>query len=153
MEKRFVADTMLGRLAKWLRVLGYDTHYQSHYVPGIMDELLTEGAILLSRHRKKVRMYPRAVLLHGNTVGEQIRELREKMDLVPEPSGWFTRCLLCNTKLTVIQPDEIRENVPEYVFHQNISEIKCCPSCGRYYWPGSHKTNMETQLRNWGFTN
>lgn len=153
MEIRFVADTMLGRLAKWLRALGYDTRYQTYYGPGIMDEFIRAGAILLSRHRKRVHRYPHAVFLHGNTVEEQIIELKEKMDLDPERSGWFSRCLLCNTKLAVIQLDEIRENVPEYVFHQNISDIKRCPSCGRYYWPGSHKANMEIQLRKWGFKN
>jgi uncharacterized protein with PIN domain len=153
MEIRFVADTMLGRLAKWLRVLGYDTHYQSRYGPEDMDEIIKTGAILLSRHRGKVHMYAGGVLLHGNTVGEQIVELKERLNLAPDRSRWFTRCLICNIKLMVIQVHEIRENVPEYVFHHNLSGIKCCPSCGRYYWPGSHKTSMVRQLKKWGFVN
>jgi uncharacterized protein with PIN domain len=151
MEIRFVADTMLGRLAKWLRVLGYDTHYQRHYGPGVMDEIVKAGALLLSRHRKKIHLHTDAVLLHGNTVGEQIAELKERLDLVPGRSRWFTRCLICNIQLIVIKIDEVRENVPEYVFHQNVSRIKYCPSCGRYYWPGSHRANMERQLEKWGF--
>jgi uncharacterized protein with PIN domain len=151
MEIRFVADTMLGRLAKWLRALGYDTHYQRHYGPGVMDGIVNTGALLLSRHREKTHLYTGAVLLHGNTVGEQIAELKERLDLMPERSRWFSRCLICNVKLMIIQIDEIRENVPEYVFHQNVSGIKCCPSCGRHYWPGSHKVRMEKQLKKWGF--
>jgi len=153
MEIRFVADTMLGSLAKWLRVLGYDTHYQRYYDPGVMNEIVKAGALLLSRHREKVHLYTGAVLLHGNNVGEQIAELKERLNLKPVRSRWFTRCLICNTLLIVIRMDEVRENVPEYVFHQNVSGIKCCPSCGRYYWPGSHRTNMERQLKKWGFVN
>jgi hypothetical protein len=151
MEIRFVADTMLGRLAKWLRVLGYDTHYRSYYGPGVMNIILKAGALLLSRDREMVHHYTGALLLRGNIVGEQIIEIKERLDLEPDRSRWFTRCLICNTLLIVIQLDEIRENVPEYVFHQNVSEIKCCPSCGRYYWPGSHRSNMERQLKKWGF--
>lgn len=151
MEIRFVADTMLGRLAKWLRALGYDTHYQNHYKPGVIDEFVEAGAILLSRHREKISLYGGGIFLHGNTVGEQIGVLKERLHLMPDRSKWFSRCLICNSTLKLIQTDTLRENVPEYVFHQNVSGIKCCPSCGRYYWPGSHKANMERQLEKWGF--
>jgi uncharacterized protein len=151
MEMKFVADTMLGRLAKWLRVLGYDTHYQPHYRPGVMDEIVKAGALLLSRHRAKVDLYTDAVFLHGDMVEQQIVELKEGLNLVPERSRLFSRCLICNVKLMTMQIDEIRTHVPEHVFHQNVSGIKCCPLCGRYYWPGSHRANMERQLEKWGF--
>jgi uncharacterized protein with PIN domain len=148
METKFVADSMLGKLAKWLRVLGYDTHYQRHYSPGVMDELVKGSRLLLSRRRETVHQYTGALLLHGNAVGEQIAELKERLHLVPDRSRWFTRCLICNILLGDVQIDTARENVPEYVFYQNISGIKYCPSCGRYYWPGSHRTRMERQLEN-----
>ncbi|MBW1910464.1 MAG: hypothetical protein JRJ11_13150 [Deltaproteobacteria bacterium] len=151
METKFVADSMLGKLAKWLRVLGYDTHYQRHYSPGVMDELVKGSRLLLSRRRETVHQYTGALLLHGNAVGEQIAELKERLHLVPHRSRWFSRCLICNILLGDMQIDMAQENVPEYVFYQNISGIKYCPSCGRHYWPGSHRVRMERQLEKWGF--
>ena len=70
MEIRFVADCMLGKLAKWLRVLGYDTHYQRYYRPGEIDQLVKKGRRLLSRHKRITEHYIDAVLIHANGVGD-----------------------------------------------------------------------------------
>ncbi len=142
---------MLGRLAKWLRVLGYDTHYQSHYRPGVLDKFVREGRLLLSRRSGTTTGYPDALLIRGNRVGEQMIELKERIHLAPDRSHWFTRCLICNAVLEQVNAHEARENVPEYVFYQNMPGIRSCSSCGRYYWPGSHRTRMLKQLATWGF--
>jgi uncharacterized protein len=149
---RFVADSMLGRLAKWLRVLGYDTHYQSSYSPEVMETLVSEGRLLLTRHRKRAeRSGNRAVFIYGNQVGEQLTGLARELHLAPPPSAWFGRCLICNTQLRQARENEAREKLPEYVFHQNIKQIRFCPSCGRHFWPGSHRSRMAAQLKQWGF--
>jgi len=148
---KFVADSMLGKLAKWLRVLGYDTVYLSSYRPGAMDQLLSEDRCLLSRHEEATKLYANALLIRADHVGAQLGELRNRIDLAPERSKWFTRCLVCNTPLKDVHPEEVRDNVPEYVFYNNMSEIRSCPSCSRYYWPGSHKKRMIKQLEEWGF--
>ena len=149
---KFVADSMLGKLAKWLRILGYDTHYQSYYRPGVMDQLLIEDRCLLSRYREAVNQYKNTVLLNADRVGAQLDELREKIeDFSPDRSNWFSRCLACNTVLKEAPRDEARDNVPEYVFYSNMSGIRWCPSRRRYYWPGSHRTRMVKQLEEWGF--
>jgi uncharacterized protein with PIN domain len=149
---RFVADSMLGRLAKWLRVLGYDTHYQTSYTPEVMDALVSEGRLLLTRHRKRAERSGRqAAWVHGNHVSEQLIGLANELPLEPPPSAWFSRCLICNTLLRQACENEAREKVPEYVFHQNVNQIHLCPSCGRYFWPGSHRSRMTAQLREWGF--
>ncbi len=148
---RFVADSMLGRLAKWLRVLGYDTHYKSHYGPGALDQLVEEGRRLLSRHKKIVNSHADAVLLCSDDAGGQLAELREKIALRPDESKRFSRCLICNVLLQGVDVGKSKENVPEYVFYENIAGIRFCPSCGRYYWPGSHRERMTRKLREWGF--
>jgi len=149
---RFVADAMLGRLAKWLRVLGYDTHYQTSYTPEVMDALVSEGRLLLTRHRKRAeRSGKQAAWVHGNYVSEQLIGLANELHLEPPPSAWFSRCLICNTLLRQACENEARDKVPEYVFHQNVNQILLCPSCGRYFWPGSHRSRMAAQLREWGF--
>ena len=148
---KFVADSMLGKLAKWLRVLGYDTLYQSYYGPGVIDRLVKEDRCLLSRHKATVDHYTDALLLYSDRVGGQLTELKQLVPLTPDQSNWFSRCLVCNVLLKEAKENEARGNIPEYVFYQNIKGIRFCPSCGRYYWPGSHRTKMVSQLREWGF--
>lgn len=151
-EMKFVADSMLGKLAKWLRVLGHDTHYQRYYSAGTINQLVDEGRYLLSRHRETAKQYNNVLLLHSNNVGDQLAELKELVDLASARSKWFTRCLICNDLLENVQLNKAQENVPEYVFYHNASGIRHCPSCARYYWPGSHRKNMVRQLEKWGFT-
>lgn len=149
---RFVADSMLGKLAKWLRVLGYDTHYQQYYTLGVIAHLVKDHRRLLSRHDETANRYFNALLIQADHVGDQLAELKHKANLAPDPSYWFSRCLMCNTLLEKPVPHEARENVPEYVYFQNMTGIRFCPSCGRYYWPGSHRKRMIRQLEEWGFT-
>ncbi len=148
---RFIADSMLGKLARWLRVLGYDTHYESYYGPGVIDQKVEDGRTLLSRNKKIVNSYNNSVLLRSNDTGGQLAELREKVDLEPDRSKWFRRCLICNVLLEEGDVSKAKENVPEYVFYENMTGIRFCPSCGRYYWPGSHRVRMARKLREWGF--
>jgi uncharacterized protein with PIN domain len=151
METRFVADAMLGRLAKWLRVLGYDTHYQSHYPGDLLSRLVQEGRTLLSRQPHRVEKHPDGLLLHSDGVTEQILEMKEKSAITADRSRCFTRCLRCNVLLRKAAAETTRENVPEYVFYENAGGIRFCPSCGRYFWPGTHRARMEKQLEKWGF--
>jgi len=142
---------MVGRLAKWLRVLGYDTHYQTHYTPDRLETLLSQGRVLLTRHRKRAESSGRkAVLVHGNHVRDQLIGLARELHLEPVRSAWFSRCLICNTLLKQACENEARDKIPEYVFYQNMAQIHFCPTCGRYFWPGSHRTRMEDQLKKWG---
>ena len=150
---KFVADSMLGKLAKWLRMLGYDTYYQpGNYGPEDIDLLVKQGRILLSRRRITAKKYTDALLVCSHHVGEQLVEVKEGLLLSPDSRDWFTRCMLCNSRLKSVQEDDARENVPEYVFYHNMKEIRVCPSCGRYYWPGSHRTRMVRQLEKWGLS-
>ncbi|MBW2283174.1 MAG: hypothetical protein JRF65_01090 [Deltaproteobacteria bacterium] len=148
---KFVADTMLGSMARWLRVMGYDVLYQSRYGPDDLERLVGEGRILLTRHRDLAASYGDALLLSGDRAGDQLSELGKLQTLAPDPARWFTRCLLCNVPLKNPSLEDVRENVPEYVLHQNASDIRFCPSCGRFFWPGTHRENMIGQLNAWGF--
>jgi uncharacterized protein with PIN domain len=151
MGTRFLADSMLGRLAKWLRIMGYDTHYQAFYSEDVLGKLVHEGRKLLSRHRTTTAQYPSAMLIHSDDVGDQLRELRDGGNLTLDRSKWFTRCLSCNVSLEKADPQHAQEDVPEYIFYQTPSGIRFCPSCGRYFWPGSHRDRMILRLREWGF--
>ncbi len=148
---KFVVDSMLGRLATWLRVLGYDTHYQSFYRDGELAGLMREDRRLVTRDRSRWRRSSKVVFLDSDRVGEQLGELFARLRLHPDPSIWFTRCLRCNALLEAAAGEEAMEKVPEYVFYESRGKIKVCRSCGRYYWPGSHRNRMLKQLTVWGF--
>ena len=147
-EKRFVVDSMLGRLAKWLRTMGYDTHYQSRYSRPQIENLLADGRIFVTRKRQWVRTLPSAIFLKSDFVGEQLRELKERGFLTPRPLP-FTRCIKCNSVLVDAEPQLVSEHVPDYVLYERGYRIKQCPSCKRFYWPGTHRERMERQLHLW----
>jgi uncharacterized protein with PIN domain len=148
---KFLADSMLGRLAKWLRVLGYDTHYQAYYPRGAIRDLLGEERRLLSRNRRLLTFFPETLMIQANQVGDQLREVATITGRTPDKSAWFCRCLICNELLKTADVEEARERIPEYVHYQGLSKIQTCPSCGRCFWPGSHRERMIRQLSEWGF--
>jgi uncharacterized protein with PIN domain len=148
---KFLADSMLGRLAKWLRIMGYDTHYQSFYAMGDFGPLVRDERILLSRHAKTTDQYPGSLMLSSDHVKKQLHEIRTWFQLEPDRCRWFTRCLICNVPLEKTQVGDIRLNVPDYVLYEKPTQIRFCPSCGRHFWPGSHRERMIRQLENWGF--
>jgi len=148
---KFMADVMLGKLARWLRVLGYDTWYRRFSAPEDIHPLQLEGRYLLSRHEEATKTYEKSVWIHSDHVQFQLAELKNRIGFCPERSAWFSRCLVCNTLLKPAPPDVACDHVPEYVFFTCMSEIRFCSSCGRFYWPGTHRTRMVRQLEAWGF--
>ena len=147
-QPRFVADVMLGRLAKWLRIAGFDVLYSNRFSD---DELVAlsraEGRILLSRDtrllvRKVVRRF---VFLESDQIQDQIRQVFQATRTASLPA-LLTRCLLCNEMLDLIPRAEIREAVPRYVF-ENQRQFKICPRCGKIYWAGTHRQSVTPSLR------
>lgn len=143
----FAVDAMLGRLARWLRALGFDTAYQ----PGIDDhDLVTmadnESRILLTRDRHLITyLRPRRGLLvtSGNPLA-QLVEVAEEYDIGPT-DDLFNRCLICNARLRPASPYEIDTLVPQQ--SQSLpGPFLACPGCGRLYWPGSHVKRMRSAL-------
>lgn len=139
---RFMADAMLGRLARWLRILGYDTAYEKV----ITDEVLIERVIredrwLLTRdgylaQRKVVR--GRHTLIESDDLEDQLRQLHQdlKIDLDMNRHREY-RCADCNVALISIPPDDARPLVPPFVAQQ-YREFLQCPQCRRAFWPGTH---------------
>jgi len=152
-QTRFVADVMLGRLSKWLRVMGCDTHYQPFYKDGMLDVFIRDDRLLLSRNRRIIGKYNPSLFIGTDHVRTQLQEIIKKGYLSLDNSQWFTRCLVCNTLLKRIPLVDIKATIPEYILSQNNSGIHFCPSCGRYFWPGSHITRMMNQVSEWNLNN
>jgi uncharacterized protein with PIN domain len=141
---KFIADRNLGKLTKWLRILGYDTVF---YRENIDREFLRAGAkekrIVLTRRRDMAQrnFTGRMVIIYHDRVYDQLQELREKASLDLNPRNLFTICLECNQPLQTISKENTAEKVPPYVF-QTQDTFLTCPECGKIYWPGTHKDNI-----------
>lgn len=151
METKFVADVMLGRLSKWLRVMDYDTYYQRSLEEETLRRSIEEGRIFLSRRAQISKQVPGAIWILSNHVGEQLRELAQKGILWPHRSKWFRRCIVCNVPLRKAAGEISMESVPDYVLQHKILDISWCPVCHRLFWAGTHREKMTRQLEEWGF--
>jgi hypothetical protein len=147
---RFLADSNVGRLTRWLRVLGYDAAFEPKLPDGLLVfRALREGRVLLTRDVDLTRRRlittgrVRAVLLGHDQVQEQLRQVRGDLDLDDEAA--LSRCLECNVPLERRPAAAVAHRVPPYVraTQQRFSE---CPRCARVYWPGTHWERMRAQL-------
>ncbi|MHA6963255.1 Mut7-C RNAse domain-containing protein [Zobellella denitrificans] len=144
---RFVADAMLGRLARWLRVLDYDTCYQPELDDHQLVELANaEGRILLTRDRHLVRFLrpARVLLIDASVPLEQLEQVILACRL-PPPTALFRRCLLCNTPLNPARAGELSGHPPPLP-PEGMAPVFQCPRCRRLYWPGSHTRRMREAL-------
>jgi uncharacterized protein len=144
---RFLADAMLARLARWLRVLGYDTAYDATAPdPALVARAAAEDRVLLTRDRHLLReLRPlRALEVRSDVPLEQLRAVVDELSLGP-PDELFTRCLVCNAPLDDVDPAEAEPLVPPKS-RGLPGPVRRCPSCGRVYWNGSHARRMRAAL-------
>ncbi len=146
----FVIDTTMGKLAKWLRIMGIDAHYQHSYKKIEIENLIKEGRILLTRSRALKDDLRPSILIHSEKVQNQLMELKESGLLPATGKNWFQRCIRCNIPLQSVQIEDARGRIPEHTANQNIEWVHKCPSCNRYFWPGSHRERMLKQIKEWG---
>ena len=139
---------MLARLARWLRVLDFDTAYE----PSLDDAALVrlaeaEARVLLTRDRALLReLRPRiAVEVRTGAPLEQLRSVVDALAL-PPPRELFTRCLVCNAPLTApLAPEQANALVPASA-RELPGPVRRCVACGRVYWLGSHTRRMRHAL-------
>lgn len=145
---KFLADVMLGRLTKWLRILGYDTEYDNRIDDGEMvRRCLLEDRVALTSDRRLIerRALRRWLLIESQDLFEQIGQVLRYTGHGVDPRFLLTRCLECNAKLETAFRDEIREKIPPYVYATQ-PRFKRCPECGRIYWGGTHKEQILKRL-------
>ncbi|MCK9275796.1 MAG: Mut7-C RNAse domain-containing protein [Syntrophales bacterium] len=146
---KFLADRNLGKLVKWLRVLGYDTvSYTNELNRGFLDYGFRENRVVLSRRRDLVERNFMGTLLiiHTDKIEDQIQEVIQKLNLKPDTSSFLTRCLKCNERLVAVTKESVRDIVPPYVF-MTQDNFYMCTSCGSIYWAGTHRDNIFKTLK------
>jgi uncharacterized protein with PIN domain len=144
---RFAVDRMLGRLARWLRLLGFDALYRPEMTGHALAVLAArEGRIVLTRDRRLARTRLRAslVFVEADRFRDQLRELDARHPLAPSP-GRPPRCGDCNRTVEPIAAEAVPESVPEYV-RATQSDFRRCPRCRRIYWPATHWERMRAEV-------
>ncbi len=144
---RFLADAMLGRLARWLRILGYDAAWEEHVSDAeLVRRAVQEERILLTRDRALESEW-RVSDIHNVRAEEpqaQLGEVAAAFDLGPGAKP-FSRCSLCNVELEPCTREDARGRVPPRV-HAAGDRFWRCTGCGRCYWEGSHVDRMRRVL-------
>lgn len=147
MVTKFILTKELGRLSRWLRILGFDSvYFNSPKVSSLKIQALREDRIILTRsHRLKEERRIKTIMLESENLIEQLKQITKQLNLNIETLSMFSRCIVCNRQLEEIKKLDVRDRVPEYVY--NIKdEFNICPECRRIYWQGTHWGNVKSLI-------
>lgn len=137
---KFLCDIMLGRLARYLRMLGFDAiHARS---TASLNLYKGREDVLFLTKRKKAMGFKNMVYIKADKAKDQLREIKDIIGPYIDKERFMTRCILCNADLEHVEKEEVEGLVPEFVYH-TYKEFKRCPSCRRIYWEGTHTDYME----------
>lgn len=145
---RFILDAHLGKLAKYLRMLGFDTLYKNDIGD---DEIIKiaakENRIILSRDKLllKSKLVTHGYYVRSISKHEQLKEVVRKFDLHSQFKS-FTRCMTCNSELVPKQKQEVIHQI-QLETAQYFNDFYLCPTCKKVYWKGSHFKRMENLIR------
>jgi len=146
---KFLADENVGRLAKWLRILGYDAAY---YSPISDDELImrarAEGRIILTKDTGiATRPYlDNCIFIQSSRYLEQLQQVMQACGLTVREEALFGRCLECNVEVTPVPKESVEAQVPAYTFRTQPRFFRC-PQCQKLFWPGTHTQRTLAALR------
>ena len=148
---KFIVDTNVGKLAKWLRIMGYDTlFFNGSNDSSMVSTALNEGRVILTRdtqimkRRVVTRGQLKAILIQSDKLELQMRQVINDLNLDCQFRP-FALCLECNQPLLERSKQQVEGRVPPYVF-QTQSQYMECPICHRIYWRGTHWQAMTKKL-------
>ena len=147
----FVVDVNLGRLARRLRMLGFDTAYRNNYKDAeVVRQSVDEHRIILTRDRRLLfhRAVTHGLWIRSTDIDRQLVEVLDRLDLhgSVEP---FRRCIECNGEVEPVARERIEDRL-EPLTRRHYDEFYRCLHCGRIYWPGSHYEHMQSTLARLG---
>jgi len=148
---KFLTDGMLGKLTRWLRMLGQDVEYKV----AMEDEALIQKAKKTSRIlvTRDLQLFQRAIargaeafLIEGTDEAENLASLAERFKFELEIDLKISRCPKCNTRIRSVRKDSVIDRIPETT-STYYNEFWECPSCKQVYWQGAHWKRIEETLR------
>ncbi len=147
---KLLCDQMLGTLAKWLRIYGFDTFFISNEIDD--SELLNiarkENRILITRDKQLIINARRENIKHieikTTDIDEQIKKVIK--DVKFDKRNVLSRCVICNSKVLVIERKDVKGRVPERIFKSN-ENFWFCKNCNKIYWKGTHYENMFDKIK------
>jgi len=147
LSPKFLLEDNLIKLARWLRLLGYDaTIHRSTNLSSLIALAIKEKRVFLTRSKRIFKLkqkFPR-YLIKDTSYKNQLYELKDYIKLDKE--HLFSRCMNCNVSLNDIEKKKIKDLVPEAVF-EAFENFKICRRCGRIFWQGSHYHKMKLTLQ------
>jgi len=148
MRFRFATDRALGALAKWLRILGYDTVFESDISSQSFFESLEDDRILLTRTRKIQQKFgtDRTMFITSNHPADQLKQVVDEIGISQADVRLFSRCIACNLPIAAVEKEDIYGRVPDYIW-QIQDTFTECSRCGRIYWPGSHAERSRERIK------
>ena len=145
--RRFIADAMLGSLARWLRVMGYDTLYFKDTTDReIIVQAIKDNRTILTKdhHFLEIKAARFVYFVEEESLSNQLRQVVSDFQLDTE-TKLFIRCLECNSLLEFVEKNELAGWVPPFVLEHNEKFCRC-PGCARIYWAGTHLPEMQQKL-------
>lgn len=144
----FAAEKTLGRLTKWLRLLGFDTHYQSDVTGKKFIDTLESDRILLTRTRRIRNQFAshKMIFVESDHLERQLQQIFRELGLTENQTKPFSRCLQCNVPIVAVSKSDLWGRVPDFIFetHDHFNQ---CPQCQRVFWPGSHTRKSLAKIR------
>ena len=134
---RFIITDELGRLSKWLRILGFDTEIEKDRA-ALVIKSLRDNRIILTRDSKMSRFTgTRMIKIESDIIEKQMVQVISELDLKIKAEDLFKICISCNENLESVDRDSVKDKVPRYVYEAHKSFMRC-PKCKKIYWQGSH---------------
>ncbi len=136
-EDKFYADSMLGKLARWLRLMGFSVEYAT---PDLSDDEIMKycrekGLFLITRDKELSARYQDSIYMESDSYEEQLKAFTSKFR--PSQELYFTRCPLCNGSVRKMKTADFEGDLPEGI-RLRQRHIYACEKCGKAYWEGSH---------------
>ncbi len=147
MKRKFIADFMVGRLCRWLRLIGEDVeYYKGDDKTGIIYMSLKTRSIILTRNCSLSRRKALGIcLIKDDDFRKQLRQVIDEFSIDVDPEKIFTRCTECNTMLVAFDKKKVKGRVPAFVF-ETQNKFSICRECQKIYWKGTHSELVKKVL-------
>ena len=149
MSLKFTADSTLGKLAKWLRILGFDTTFDTEDSGEIFSVHTVKERIVVTRTGKIRKRFSdhKLVFIISNDPWIQLKQVITEIGIRRSDLRPFHRCIRCNIAIVDVEPGDVYGKIPDYVYG-SYSQFKKCPQCNRIFWPGSHTSRTLERIEN-----